>query len=544
MNRGYPNYAEYYDYYRPLSPIDRRNKCPNFPLWQNVARVFEFLVSGKLDELTPMEAYSPDLTSYYYSIEHKELIRNPIDPSDSDSFIWDYKNPLHYKLLKLKLKLVTQSDQMVKMFRSNETTCKKCVKESKNYLIFRNFVIDKVEEYVVSLRMSLDLYFDRFAQHRLKNSFDINTINDLNQFIRLVCPIDPICDPDTHLIDLCANKMHALLDLLVYEDFVYPKTRVDEYPRKSKAYHSDYRLLDTKVARKASPARNEKENAEVVNCDMNLDLSVEEKVKVKKNSISFSSMSSISIESDLEGKKNRKRRKKSHQKKSKKNKPEDKVKLTSSALISEIRKNKDKKTKRAKHCDNSFCVLVDFNLNATELDLLSRIMPAIGHKLTNSDLNDYINECRLKSDTARSYVELINKLYSGVRNDNLLREKFLAKYQNLESQNESILDDFFSKCQLMFKVLNEIQTRLNHELDYMQKLDTCLCQFGSSNRLDLLKEQVYDIQLELVNYCRAKVDSKLDNFDFLSTMNFSYLLDIANRFVEFYQIDSLPLLHS
>lgn len=549
MSRGYSSYVDYYDYYRPLSPVDRRNKCPNFPLWQNLARVFEFLISGKLDEITPMEVYNPDLTSYYHSMDTKKVINNPIDPSDSNNFIWDYKNPLHYKLLKLKLKLITLTDQMVNMFRSNEAVCKKCSKESKNFIIFRTIVIDKLEDYTTSLRPDLDRLIDRFAQHRLKNSFDINTLSDLNQFIRIVNPIDPICDPHTHLIDLCANKMHALLDLLDFEDFLYPKMRTDDHCRKTKTSYTDNRSAETKCNRKPSPVRNEADNAEIINNDMNMDLNIEDKSKEKKKSITYSSLSSISIESDLDGKKTRKKHPKSDKKKVKKNKP-DKDKLTSCALISEIRKNKtNKKTKKVKHSDknessNSIFVLVDFNLCPGELDALSRIMPIISYKLTSSDLSAYILECRLKLDTVNSYFQLVNKFYDDIRNDNLLKEKFIARYQTLDTQNESILDDFFSKCQLMFKILNEIQTRLNYELNYMQRLNTILSQFGSDNRLDMLKEQVFNIQLELVDYCRAKVDPKLDNVDVLTTMNFSYLLDIANRFVDYYQIDSLPLLHN
>lgn len=97
------------------------SKCSNCVIWQNIYQIFEFLVNGRLlvnehdyNELNSgsnnlQESIAINLNDaarintsnkydYLFNLLNKlKFIKNPIDPSESSSWQWDYKSSKHYK---------------------------------------------------------------------------------------------------------------------------------------------------------------------------------------------------------------------------------------------------------------------------------------------------------------------------------------------------------------------------------------------------------------------------------------------------------------
>ena len=103
-------------------------KCSNCLIWQNLYKIFEFLATGRLNQLRldlSLGSYNQETSGYWSEkfeslariVHHatKSPLKNPIDPSDSADWLWDYRSPKNYKLLKLKLKLINQSEQLIKL---------------------------------------------------------------------------------------------------------------------------------------------------------------------------------------------------------------------------------------------------------------------------------------------------------------------------------------------------------------------------------------------------------------------------------------------
>lgn len=142
-----------------------------------------------------------------YKIEHlanivnklKLPIKNPADPSDSSEWTWNYKSSQHYKLLKLKLNLVSQTNQLIKTYnpvlkqaapnKRDETKCTVCFTSNKKLIDLKINVLCKLNDYVFDWKPHLERVFDRFKDTRMKANYDINTLNDLNMFLRTPAPI-------------------------------------------------------------------------------------------------------------------------------------------------------------------------------------------------------------------------------------------------------------------------------------------------------------------------------------------------------------------
>ena len=128
-------------------------------------------------------------------------IKNPADPSDSSEWTWNYKSSQHYKLLKLKLNLISQTNQLIKTYnpvlkqhvankRDNfDTKCKICFTQNKKLINIKMNVLSKLNDYVFDWKPHLERVFDRFKDTRMKSNYDINNLNDLNVFLRTPAPI-------------------------------------------------------------------------------------------------------------------------------------------------------------------------------------------------------------------------------------------------------------------------------------------------------------------------------------------------------------------
>ena len=127
----------------PKGSSRSHKKCACCIVWQSIYQIFEFLANGRLlvDEqdfgelcLTGNATSEPivinlnDAASintgnkydYLFNLLAKlKCIKNPVDPSDAVNWSWDYKSTKHYKMLKFKLKLLSQILQLTKVFHMN-----------------------------------------------------------------------------------------------------------------------------------------------------------------------------------------------------------------------------------------------------------------------------------------------------------------------------------------------------------------------------------------------------------------------------------------
>ena len=226
----------------PLSKIDMLRlpkKCTNCIIWQNIYQIFEFLVNGRLlvneadyhDRLghgvlfthahsliEPIVINLNDAAiintsnkyDYLYRLLTKmKYIKNPVDPSDTLAWSWDFKSAQHYTLLKLKHKLLYQITQLSRVFEVNSysgnsmphaelinlsvcgtthsiSQCTHCLSALKDKRIveLENLLIARLNDYVDRHYVELERAYERFMRVRLKNAFDINTMSDLNAFVR------------------------------------------------------------------------------------------------------------------------------------------------------------------------------------------------------------------------------------------------------------------------------------------------------------------------------------------------------------------------
>jgi len=204
-----------------------------------------------------------------------KFIKNPVDPTESPSssssggnvgvWTWDYKSPKHYKLLKLKLKLLTQIVHLSKLYTMNLSSsssssgstiistiitgsssssggvsqCKHCLSSLKDKRIveLKNATIHRLTEYAHANLVELDEIFERYMHVRLKNSFDINNLVDLNSYVNHTF-MRYGYDATTNLnndesssnnsnsseslkrVEQCSLKIHILLDLLVSDNSI------------------------------------------------------------------------------------------------------------------------------------------------------------------------------------------------------------------------------------------------------------------------------------------------------------------------------------
>ncbi|CAF0818805.1 unnamed protein product [Brachionus calyciflorus] len=590
MNRYSNIQSDNYFYYRSHSvssksssvtshESDKRKKCSNCSIWLNLTRIFEFFLTGRFDEHIPTELYEPNLSHFFNLTKDLVFLKNPIDPSDIDSFVWDFKSPLFYKLLKLKVKLLNRTEQFIKTFQTNDQICKKCFRDSKYFQISKNFLISKLGDYVNYHKPGLERLLDRYAKQRLKNSFEINNLNDLNLYIREYHHqvYQPLFDFNNNqaAIDLCANKIHSLLDILIYEDFNNYQKRLNynfnnatsTTNNNSSSGSRNYITTERNSSFNKQPSPKLESQEYNVNYDVDLDLSLLKKeddvIVNKKRSVSESSISSVTSDDEPKIKKKKKKSKKLKKNKLENNEQQPSVVVTqpappapqpapsSSSLITEIRKTNDKKkTKIPSLKENLILILVDFNLDLNEMDCLKDLLPIIGHKITNLSLDEYLNDVKIKTQIVKTYLDLIEKYSQSIRLDTgLLREKFLKKYvdenNNLDLSEEEFLNDFESKYKLILRILNEISSRLHKEEVYLEKLNLILTSrkdlddetATTSSKYDELRKDVHVIQLDLVEYARSKLLIVENNkYDIVNTMSFSYLFDIIERFLSVYDI--------
>ena len=103
-----------------------------------------------------------------------------------------------------------------------------------------NLLLTRLNEYVNMHLVDLERAYERFMHARLKSSFDINSMSDLNSFVRQ--PYQPTwlnnandsienydetdetslndSDLSNKRVDQCALKIHILLDLLVSDNSI------------------------------------------------------------------------------------------------------------------------------------------------------------------------------------------------------------------------------------------------------------------------------------------------------------------------------------
>ena len=239
-----------------------------------------------------------------------------------------------------------------------------------------------------------------------------------------------------------------------------------------------------------------------------------------------------------ESKSKSKSTRKKSEKKSKKRKIESEVKVPNSSLITEIRKTKDKKSKKIK--ESLIIVLVDFNLDEIELDQLSDLVPVFSFKVTNLSIQDYISDFKLKSEFVKYYADMIEKFMLKIKTDCILKEKTTKLYVD-ENQNlvdfDTVVEDLESKCKLMFKILNEIQARVDVQMSYLERLNSILKDL-SDDKLEWIKSEIFNIQLEMVEYARSKLflDENLVEYSLINSMSFTLLIDVLDRFVNLFEI--------
>jgi hypothetical protein len=229
-----------------------RTKCTKCALWQNLYKIFEFLTTGRLNELgLDLSMRLGNQRAGSVLIERLEnlaglvtvtkVINNPIDPCDDPNWSWDYKCSKHYKLLKLKLKLINQSEQLIKLatcpvanglVAQSERSCGLCADLADpnshlfKYLNVNETLAAKLAAYVNSTRPVLERVFEKFASCRLKNSYEINNQSDFYMFLREPFTSSRLNSSNQdfhqqnvlHAIECCANKIYNLLDLLVYDN--------------------------------------------------------------------------------------------------------------------------------------------------------------------------------------------------------------------------------------------------------------------------------------------------------------------------------------
>jgi hypothetical protein len=124
-------------------------KCSTCLTWQNIYQIFEFLSNGLLsvcnnNTTTNNHSQTDEVEDTEKSMRNKQkkiadaalldsaskcdnlvdtltkikqILRNPIDPSDTSDWDWEYKSSSHYKLLKLKLNLIVQINQLCKSYQ-------------------------------------------------------------------------------------------------------------------------------------------------------------------------------------------------------------------------------------------------------------------------------------------------------------------------------------------------------------------------------------------------------------------------------------------
>jgi hypothetical protein len=232
-----------------------RTKCTKCALWQNLYKIFEFLAKGRLNELgldlsmrlggnqalnSLIEKFEK-LVNLINQVNQNDIVKNPIDPCDSANWTWDFKCPKHYKLLKLKLKLINQTEQLIKLATCPvanglvgtslaERSCSLCAELAdqksalSKYLYINEILASKLALYVSFTRPVLERVFDKFTSFRLKNSHEINVQSDFYLFLR-----EPFVSSRSNStqneqqtvinsIEYCANKIYSLLDLLVYDN--------------------------------------------------------------------------------------------------------------------------------------------------------------------------------------------------------------------------------------------------------------------------------------------------------------------------------------
>lgn len=243
-------------------------RCSNCMTWQNIYQIYEFLTTGVLiqntdvylrkkndgngkkvdsmhmndgiDEEEPLseQAKLHSASRYEYLMnsinKNKLLIRNPIDPSDTPDWNWNYRSSQHYKLLKLKQSLIFQITQLIKIYSStlkiydgenskekrsdnkSPAKCVYCFNRERKVIDLKMSLIDKLADYAFDWKSHLERIFDRFKHVRLNTNPDASysSVSFENK--------------NSKAIENCALKIFHLLDQLIGETFFYHSSENNE----------------------------------------------------------------------------------------------------------------------------------------------------------------------------------------------------------------------------------------------------------------------------------------------------------------------------
>jgi hypothetical protein len=181
-----------------------------------------------------------------------------------------------------------------------------------------------------------------------------------------------------------------------------------------------------------------------------------------------------------------------------------------------------------------------------EMEAMSNILPIISYKLSNLNINDYINDFNKKILTLRDYGLVIKNFLI----DKYDKNKF-KQAQDLQAYdaNES-LHDFDSKLNLIKRIVDECLHRLHIQSIYLDELndffmnltEKCLFSNDSSfekSPLDIwmldIKNKLYKSQSNVIEYARESLDKKC----LLKSLSFYSLIDILNRFSFIYNLKAI-----
>ena len=179
--------------------------------------------------------------------------------------------------------------------------------KDKRLIELKNLTITRLNDYVTHWKSDLERFYDRYIQVRLKNSFDINNLNDLNSYIRqsyqptwLNQSSNQASSSSSDALnssenlkkaEYCSHKIHILLDLLVSNNSSPVKSdQADSYsyPAPTVSSTLKYRLSKESAS---YPAKNDSVRPSMVS-SFSTDFKEEKLIRSRLPSLCLSSSSS------------------------------------------------------------------------------------------------------------------------------------------------------------------------------------------------------------------------------------------------------------
>lgn len=179
--------------------------------------------------------------------------------------------------------------------------------KDKRLIELKNLTITRLNDYVTHWKSDLERFYDRYIQVRLKNSFDINNLNDLNSYIRqsyqptwLHQSSNQASSSSSDALnsneslkkaEYCSHKIHILLDLLVSNNSSPVKCdQADSYsyPALTVSSTLKYRLSKESTSYQA---KNESARPSMLS-SFNTDFKEEKLIRTRLPSLCLSSSSS------------------------------------------------------------------------------------------------------------------------------------------------------------------------------------------------------------------------------------------------------------